>query len=500
MTLPCRPRVRSLLFPVVACALVRAAAAQTEFVGTWDGTYEPPGIVGGDPFSLQVRAVEGEIVRGAVAFPDLAADFEGRFERASGTLTFTLEGADGPIATEWRLQEGALTGHGTSGTWQWGFRAKHTSPDVLARDHAPRVVDLAAAERPATYDLEGLDTEPALALDELVRSIAEKNALVGLSVAVAVDGKLVDVRGLGWEDFFAGTPAGAETRYRWASISKPLTATAVLRLAARGFDLDGDVRALVPEFPEKKVGEASARITPRRILCHQSGIVHYQGATRTWREYDVAHPFERLVNALDVFASAPLLAEPGTLYSYSTHAWSLLGLTLERAGKKPYAELVRELVLEPAGMRATEPDFLSREIPHRAKGYEQRSDGTIVETYGDDVSWKLPGGGWISTVGDLARFGAALCGPALLDDAQKAAAWTRQTTADGKPTEVGLGFFLGELEGHRLVSHSGGQRKASTFLAVLPDQRLAVAAMCNTEGAPMGELARRALSLLLAGR
>ena len=65
--------------------------------------------------------------------------------------------------------------------------------------------------------------------------------------------------------------------------------------------------------------------------------------------------------------------------------------------------------------------------------------------------------------------------------------------------DLGVGAqAVGELDGERLISHSGGQRKASTYLAVLPERGLAVAAMSNTAGAPMGDLARGALRLLLA--
>lgn len=490
---------RMLVSVLFSSALALVATAQGEFAGTWDGVYEPPGIVGGDPFSLQIEPGEAERVLGVLVLPDGAVRFEGSFDRARNTLHFGAEVGGDPIEAELRLEGEKLAGRATSGPWEFGFRATRASEQILERSHAARVVELDSEERPETFSLVGLETEAGFELDELMRSHVTKNTVVGLSVACVVDGELVDVRSLGWEDFFAGIPASDETRYRWASISKPLTATAALRLAARGeLDLDADVRKLVPEFPEQKIADQSATITPRHILRHQSGIVHYQGARRTWREYAKPHPFEDLVAGLDLFQSSPLLAAPGTLFSYSTHAWTLLGVTMERAGKKRYAELVRTLVLEPLAMRTAEPDYPSHAIPHRAKGYEARADGKLVETWDDDVSWKLPGGGWISTVGDLARFGAGLIGPSLLDEQQKQAAWTPQALADGTPTNQGLGYVIGELGGERLVSHSGGQRKASTYLAVLPERRLAVATMCNTEGAPMGELARSALRLLLA--
>lgn len=497
---------RCFLRGFAVAALAGAAAAQApreELRGTWDGACEPPGVVGGDPFSLVIDAVEGDSVGGALVFASGPVRFEGEFEPAGGVLAVAAvldeEEAEEPLRAELVLEDGVLAGQGRTGPWEWGFRVTRASAEVLERSHAPRAVDLAAAERPETFSLVGLDDEIGFQVDELVHAFVAKNGIVGVSVACVVGGELVDVRSVGWEDFFAGVPASDETRYRWASISKPLTATAAVLLSARGgFDLDCDVRALVPEFPAQEVDGAPAVVTPRRILCHQSGIVHYEGARRTWRAYGAPHPFEELVNGLDLFRESPLAFAPGTRESYSTHAWTLLGLAMERAAQERYHEVVRELVLEPSGMRTAEPDHLSRAIPHRAAGYGRAPDGRVVETFADDVAWKLPGGGWVSTVGDLARFGAALTGTKLLDEEQKRSVWTRQALADATQTTLGLGFALGELGAERLVSHSGGQRKASTFLAILPERRLAVAVMSNTERAPTEDLALAVLRLLLA--
>jgi CubicO group peptidase (beta-lactamase class C family) len=478
-----------------APALARPPQASA-LAGTWDGTYEPPGVVGGDPLSLLVSSVEGERVHGTLVLPSGPLEFDGSL--SGSTLRFEVPMEDTKVALELTLGDGKLTGLGRAESFEWGFRLEHADGAVLARSHAPRVVELASRERPATFTLDGLDTEDAFALDELMRSVAEKNGVVGLSVACVVAGELVDVRSLGWEDFFADVPASGETRYRWASISKPLTATMALHLAARGvFDLDADVRTLVPDFPEKQVDGKKVRITPRLIMVHQSGITHYAGATRTWRKYDAPHPFDELVNGLDLFRSAPLKFAPGTGSDYSTHAWTLLGVVLERAGKKPYAQLVKEIVLDPFGMTTTVPDRVASPIPHRTHGYERGAAGELVETFDDDVAWKLPGGGWTSTVGDLARFGAGLIGSKVLSDEDKRLAWSDQKLPDGTATGMGLGFFLGTLEGQRVIEHSGGQRKASTFLAVLPERRLAVAAMCNTTTGPMQEVAYGALRLLL---
>lgn len=485
------------LLALPSVALAGAPALQAELLGTWDGTYEPPGIVGGDPCSLQVASVDGERVRGALVLPAGPVDFEGRWEAQRGGLTFEVPSDGDKLSIDLVLRDGNLSGFGTSGPWQYSFRVQRASQSVEERSHVPRAIDLSAAERPETYTQEGLETDVALELDDLVRAVADKNGVVGLSVACVVDGALVDVRSLGWEDFFAGVAASGDTRYRWGSISKPLTATAAAVLVKRGrLDLDADVRTLVPEFPVKELEGKAVKITPRLILCHQSGIVHYEGAQRVWREHATPDPFAELANGLDLFASSPLLFAPGTRFSYSTHAWTLLGVAMERAARQPFAQVVKELALDPFGMKTTEPDRVSKSIAHRAHGYELAADGRLVEIFDDDIAWKLPGGGWISTVGDLARFGAGLIGTQVLDDAMKRELWTPRTLASGEATNYGYGFEIGQLEGDRLVSHGGGQRKASTFLAVLPERRLAVAVMSNTARTPMEEIALGALRLL----
>lgn len=487
-----------LLLPPAPCAHPAALRsqerpAQAALVGTWDGLVEPPAITGGDPCSLLVERAETD-VQARLVTPTGESACEGRFDaqRAVLALRTTIDGSE--VSGELALRGHELVGQLSSDTWTWGLRLRRGSDELLQRNHAARIVELAAKECPETWSLAELDTETSLALDELLAATVARNGLVGVSLACVVDGKLVDVRSRGWEDFHGDVPATDETRYRWASISKPLTSVACARLVARGeFDLRADLRQLVPEFPDKGV-----TIRARDVLSHQSGLTHYQGARRTWREYESAYPFEELVNGLDLFAETPLRFAPGAQHAYSTHAWTLLGVALERAAKKRYPELVRELVLVPAGMTTTEPDFRSRAIAHRSKGYEKDGAGRLVETFEDDIAWKLPGGGWTSTVGDLARFGAALLGTTLLDEAQKTQLWSEQRAADGKATGMGLGFALGMLDQDRLVSHSGGQRKASTFLAILPERGLAVAAMCNTDGAPMGELAQAVLRTLRA--
>jgi CubicO group peptidase (beta-lactamase class C family) len=335
------------------------------------------------------------------------------------------------------------------------------------------------------------------AVAERVTAEVEKQAIVGLSVGLVIDGVLARTLHVGFEDRERGIAASDRTMYRWASISKPLTAIVAMIAASEGrLDLDRDIRELVPEFPEKPWP-----ITGRQLLTHQGGIVHYTNGRviRTRREYAVEHPFADAILALDMFKESPLVCEPGTRHAYTTHGYMLLAAVVERAMDSPYTVLVRERIALPLGMTTLRPDYQWEDIPNRAIGYRRRL-GEIIPSTDTDVSWKLGGGGWISNVEDLARLAKGLMSDDMLPESTREAMWTRQTTRDGVATNYGLGFTLGELDGTRLVGHGGSQEKTRTSLLIAPDHRAAVAIMCNSEFANLGALTRDVLRLLLTPR
>lgn len=311
--------------------------------------------------------------------------------------------------------------------------------------------------------------------------------IVGLSLAIAKDGKLVAIESFGFEDRENDVAASSDTMYRWASVSKPLTAVVTMQLVKEGkLNLDADIRTLVPEFPEK-----SWPITSRQLLCHQGGIVHYTNGKviKTERTYDTPNPFKDTILALDNFKESPLVNEPGTKYSYTTHGYMLLGAVAERAAKMPYAELVKARISTPCGMTTLQPDYQWIDIPHSAVGYRKDAAGEMAKSTDTDVSWKLPGGGFISTATDMARFGMGMLSGKLVDEATRALMWTKQKTRDGKETGYGLGFSIGEEGSLRYVDHSGAQEKAATHLVIFPDQGVVIALMSNTEGVRLGNLA-----------
>ena len=323
--------------------------------------------------------------------------------------------------------------------------------------------------------------ERAAEVDKIVWEEMKAQEIVGMAVGLIQGGEIVYLQGYGWADRENFTAVTRSTTFRWASISKTVTAVAALQLAEAGIlDLDKDIREYVPEFPDK--GEV---ITARQILCHTGGITHYSdNIIRTVRSYELDHPYEDVVLALDNFKETPLIGKPGERYSYSTHAFILLSAAVQKAGGAKFADQVRHRIVEPSGMRTLQPDYQWVDIPHRTIGYRKdRQSGEIIRSVDADVSWKLGGGGLISNIDDLARFAEAMINTELVSKKTEEMIFTRQKTNDGREVSYGLGFQLSGVGEDLQVSHGGSQEKTRTHMAFYPRKGTGVLVMCNSEHA-----------------
>lgn len=315
------------------------------------------------------------------------------------------------------------------------------------------------------------------AIDEAVRAEMAEQDAVGVAIGVIRDGRVVMTAGYGLADREAGVPVTDRTLFRWASISKPLTALAAGHLVQAGrLDLDADVRTYVPEFPEQ-----DHVITTRQLLAHLGGIVHYSNGpvVPAWSD-PPGDPTRSVIAALDRFRGSPLVAEPGTTYAYSTHGYVLASAVVERAAGMPYDVFVRDAIARPLGMHALQPDHGWAEIAGRTKGYRRRGD-RIVRSIGLDVSWKLGGGRWTSDVHALAHFAAGLLDSDVVDEPLRELLWTEQRTSAGEPTGYGLGFSVDRPNGVLRVAHGGAQPMTRTRMVLYPDERHGVVVMTNSE-------------------
>lgn len=326
----------------------------------------------------------------------------------------------------------------------------------------------------------------------LVLAAMEKDRLPSLSVAVARDGELVFVEAHGLADVENSVPATPRSVYRIGSVTKTLTAAAVVVLAEKGeLELGAPVQTYCPTFPSK-----DAPITSRQLLAHQGGIRDYD-YRRFGEEFLSTRRYQSLPDALAVFKSDPLAAQPGTQFLYSSFGYVLLGCAIEEAGGASYAEVLKRRVLDPARMQQTTLDQAERIVPHRVSGYGNAAGGGWTNAVYVDLSDRFPAGGLLSTPRDLAVFGSALLAGELVSPAGLEAMWKAQPTAQGEATPYGLGWRVSDDP--REVSHGGTSVGGSAYLYLRPDDRLVVAFATNLElwTEPRHQLARRLAETLV---
>lgn len=344
----------------------------------------------------------------------------------------------------------------------------------------------------------GPEDVPALreAIDRSRQLLSEwqaENHIVGMSAAVAIDGRLVWSDGFGWADVESSVKATPRTRFRIGSVSKMFTAVALMRLVDEGrVDLDASVHRYVSDLPQK-----TWPITLRQLANHTSGIRHYRDA-----DFAPDSPIGRNTHfltdrdALTIFDHDPLEFEPGTRSLYSTYAYSLLAAALGAAAGTTYQQVVHDLVTEPLGLRTVGADQPYDLVPNRSRTYVYREDlGRTLHAAFTDNSYKWAGGGYLSSSEDLVRFASALLEPGFLSASALEALFTPQQLADGTPATsggapVGIGWRIDTDErGRRRFHHGGSLTGGGAMVMALRDERVAVAIVSNQLPRPSETLA-----------
>jgi serine beta-lactamase-like protein LACTB len=330
-------------------------------------------------------------------------------------------------------------------------------------------------------------------MEKAASSFMAASSVPGISVAVVQDGELVWSQGFGMADLENFVPATSSTLFRLGSISKPITATAIMQLSERGkLDLDAEVQKYCPAFPKKEWP-----ITSRELLGHLGGIRHYNPDGKGDIPDDSAKHFASMEESLQIFSGDPLVAKPGTKFHYSTYGYTVLGCVLEGAASEKYVDFVKENVFGPAGMEETQADNFFAIVPHRSRWYHKDKSGVVQNAGVLDSSYKIPGGGLISSADDMARFEIAVMADKLLKPATREAMWTPQKAADGSQNGYGLGWGTQKKYGVALVEHSGSQQGTSTSMILVPERRAGVVVLANMDGVDATALSTEILRISL---
>ena len=273
-----------------------------------------------------------------------------------------------------------------------------------------------------------------------------------------------------WQDTFGiadlstRAPVRVETRFRVGSLTKLMTAAALMRLVDEGrVRLDDPVRLTLPDFPHGEV-------TLRQLAGHTAGVRHYSRA-----EFLNTTPYASVADSLRKFAADPLLASPGERYAYSSYGYDVLGAVIERVTGRRFDGAMKSLVFDPAGMGDT-----SFAADARTAAFYDKTESGPVAAPAVDLSDRLPAGAAVTTAGDVARLLIAVSGGRFLSDASRAAMFTSQRTNDGTETGVGIAWRVArDTAGRTLVHHGGAVTGGRAFALLYPNERVGVAIVTN---------------------
>lgn len=322
-----------------------------------------------------------------------------------------------------------------------------------------------------------------------LQRFVEQERVVGLSVAIGIDGELVWAEGFGYADRAARVQVTPDTRFRIGSISKSLTAAAVGLLVESGkLDPDAPVQRYVPSFPRKPWV-----LTTRQLAGHLGGVRHYRGD-----EFLSQHHYETVLEGLTIFQNDSLLFEPGTRYSYSSYGWNLVSAVIEGASREPFLGFMRRHVFDRLGLASTVPEHVDSAIAHVTRFYERQDDGRVTDAPFVDNSYKWAGGGFLSTPSDLVRFAFAHLQPGFLRPKTIQLLWTSQRTNGGEVTGYGIGWRVGrDGRDRRVVSHGGGSVGGRSLLLIYPEERMVLAITANTTPLNYGRMPQAIVDLFM---
>ncbi|MDY7095867.1 MAG: serine hydrolase domain-containing protein, partial [Acidobacteriota bacterium] len=279
----------------------------------------------------------------------------------------------------------------------------------------------------------------------------------------------------GVADVESGVLATASTPYRIASVTKPLAAVVAMRLVEEG----------VVDLDRKMSGYSEWE--DFCVAFSQQPSIFAQGL--------VCDPAEQPLRHL---LSHTAIGAPGTGFSYNPVLYSWASRPLMAGAGRSFSGLVDEYVFQPAGMDRSAriyrdlplPEDLARALapPHRMREDGKMQPAPYLKPQGDGAA-----GGVVSTVLDLVRFDIALDRGELISKESRTAMMAPNHSKDGAELPYGLGWFLEDYKGHRLVWHSGWWEKAYSALYLkVPDQGLTFLVLANSEGVWWGNPLDRA--------
>lgn len=303
-------------------------------------------------------------------------------------------------------------------------------------------------------------------LEVVQRYLDDATAFSGvLLIAKGDDVVFQEARGLADADL--GVPMGVQHVFRIGSLTKPITASAVMAAIDRGLlTLDAKICDYLAGCPA-----AWQPVTVRDLLTHTSGIADHFGDLEAVPVEATAGELQRVLESLP--ADEALLTPPGSEYAYTNFNYVLLGAVLERVAGKPWEEVLREWMFEPLGLASMRYDDVYAIVPDRVRGYDRDDQGLRNIEYDDHAAFAA--GGLLSTAGDLFRWSRGMLSGKVFSSALV------QQSLTPFLDNYGFGWQIRSFFERTIYNHTGGIDGFSSHLAHYPDEGLTIVVLSNVE-------------------
>jgi len=297
------------------------------------------------------------------------------------------------------------------------------------------------------------------------------------SILIARNGTVIASKGYGMANFELDVPNTPQTKFRLGSITKPITAMAIMLLQERGKLSDQDsICKYLPDCPA-----AWQAITLRHLLSHTSGLAKHDTAGVYLKTAMLPMTLPQLI---DSFKNKPADFKPGEKLDYNNNGYILLGYVIEKVSGQSYEAFLRDNIFAPLGMANSGYDNHEPIIKNRAAGYLRPADrvgGSLMNAVYIDQSQSFSAGGLYSTTEDLSRLDQALSDDKLLSRTTKDAMFKPAIGEYGPAPNYGYGWYVNQQFNRRAISHPGGVPGFTGMITRFPDDKLVIILLGNLE-------------------
>lgn len=373
-----------------------------------------------------------------------------------------------------------------------GARALDRAFEHLMRAVAPAAPGPSLTPRPAP-ERDGATPVQQAAVDGIFARFTRPGS-PGCIVGVNLAGAPLLRRAYGLADIERGVPLVPGMPSEIGSVSKQVTAAALVLLAQEGkVDLDADVRRVWPAFPD-----FGATVTVRHLLNHTSGVRDQFGLLELLGRPsgEVVHTVAEIVALLE--RQRTLNFPVNTRYLYSNTGYTFANALVARLSGMSFADFTTARLLRPAGLaQAQWRDDFRRLVPRRVVSYRARGDAWALDLPFSDLHGS---GGLLMTIDEMLQWTEALHAdrigrPGLRDELLRVG-----VLEDGSEIEYALGLMVGTHRGLREVSHSGSTAGYRAWLGHYPETGYTIAMQCNAGNGDYVTLGRAVAAAFLAER